>query len=311
MTVPPRIQPLSDQTDRPLWSVLIPVYNCAQLLPQTLESVLMQDPGEELMQIEVIDDASTDADVESLVEKIGKGRISYFRQPQNVGSLKNFETCINHAKGYLVHLLHGDDKVRPGYYQTIGALFERFPEIGASFCRYNTIDENGKILWGHQPEAEQEGILQNWLLKIAQKQRLQFCSITVKREVYENLGGFYGVHYGEDWEMWARIAAHYPVAYTPAILAEYRVHGASISGQSFRTTQHIKDIQWVMKRIQQLVPAEKRAEVKKAANKYYAHYTLMIANNLWHQTANKKITRLQIKQAWKLYKDLDMLYTTA
>ena len=28
----------------------------------------------------------------------------------------------------------------------------------------------------------------------------------------------------EDWEMWVRIAAHYDVAYTPEILAEYRLH---------------------------------------------------------------------------------------
>jgi len=31
--------------------------------------------------------------------------------------------------------------------------------------------------------------------------------MVVKREVYEKLGGFYGVEYGEDWEMWVRIAA--------------------------------------------------------------------------------------------------------
>jgi glycosyltransferase involved in cell wall biosynthesis len=311
MTFPPPIEPLNADQYRPLWSVMIPVYNCSHLLTQALQTVLMQDPGEQYMQIEVVDDASRDADVESIVKKLGKGRVNYFRQPHNVGSLKNFETCINRAKGQLVHILHGDDKVRMGYYQTIGSLFQNYPQIGAAFCRYTTIDEDGNTLWDHHIEMPQKGVLQNWLLEIAKKQRLQFCTITVKREVYEKLGGFYGVNYGEDWEMWVRIAAHYPLAYTPQILAEYRMHSNSISSQSFATAQNIQDIRWVINAIQKLIPEEKRKEAKQAASKHYAHHALIIANNLWHRTQNKKITRLQIKEALKLHTDITMLYRAA
>ena len=60
----------------------------------------------------VLCDGSTDLDVEALVMSLGKGRVKYYRQPQNVGSLRNFETCINRANGHLVHLLHGDDRVK-------------------------------------------------------------------------------------------------------------------------------------------------------------------------------------------------------
>ena len=311
MMSPPLIKPCPDGIYRPLWSVMIPVYNCSDLLSPTLQSVLLQDPGPGLMQIEVVDDASTDADVKNLVEQIGKGRVSYFRQHQNVGSLKNFETCLNLARGHLVHLLHGDDKVKMAYYQKIGSLFQRFPSIGAAFCRYDTIDENGKVWWTHTIEAKEEGILKDWLMQIAQKQRLQFCTITVKREVYENLGGFYGVNYGEDWEMWTRIAAYYDVAYTPELLADYRIHPNSISRQSFKNAQNILDIKWVIDAIMKLVPGEKRGEVKRAAYKNYAHHALIIANNLWHQTKNKTIVHLQIKEALRMHTDLAMLFKTA
>ena len=70
MRLPPVIQTLPDGTERPLWSVMIPVYNCSSYLPSTLQSVLEQDPGREVMQIEVVDDASSDADVSALVERI-------------------------------------------------------------------------------------------------------------------------------------------------------------------------------------------------------------------------------------------------
>ena len=61
---PPLIAPLPPQADRPLWSVMIPAYNCTHFLPQAIESVLAQAPGPAHMQIEVVDDASTDADVQ-------------------------------------------------------------------------------------------------------------------------------------------------------------------------------------------------------------------------------------------------------
>ena len=40
--------------------------------------------------------------------------------------------------------------------------------------------------------------------------------------------------YGEDWEMWVRIAAHHPVWYEPEPLAVYRKHGISLSGRAAR-----------------------------------------------------------------------------
>ena len=54
---------------------MVPVFNAGQYLRQTLESVLMQAPSEKEMQIEVIDDCSTDIDVQQLVREVGKARI--------------------------------------------------------------------------------------------------------------------------------------------------------------------------------------------------------------------------------------------
>src|SRR5689334_2129176 len=134
---PPLIAPLATNIKRPLWSVMIPAYNCSTYLVDAIKSVLQQDPGSDLMQIEVVDDYSTDANVEQIVKEIGKGRVSYFRQKQNVGSLRNFETCINRAKGKYIHLLHGDDFVKPGFYKNLTSLTEMFPEVGAVCCSWD------------------------------------------------------------------------------------------------------------------------------------------------------------------------------
>lgn len=288
---------------------MIPVYNCAHLLRQSLQSVLMQyQPN---MQVQVVDDGSTDANVEALVREIGGERVTYYRQPENVGSLKNFETCLKNARGRLVHILHADDRVCMGYYQKMETLFARFPQAGAAFCRYQHIDENNAAIWCPDKEAPEDGVLHNWLLKIATRQRLQFCCITVKRSVYENLGGFYGVTYGEDWEMWARIAQKYAVVYTPEVLAEYRTHSNSISSRSYNTAQNIRDIKWVIAAIQKMVPETDKERAKKEAYKNYAAYVLVIANNLWHTTHNKKATHRQIKEGLAMHPGLGLLYQAA
>lgn len=230
---------------------------------------------------------------------------------ENVGSLRNFETCINRATGHLLHILHGDDLVKPGYYEHMGRLFDCYPGIGAAFCRYVYVGQSSKPLYYRDIEMSEPGILDNWLVRLAQRQRLQFCTITVKREVYEQLGGFYGVDYGEDWEMWVRIARHYPVAYDPEVLAAYRLHLGSISGKSYASAKNLKDLQWVIRAIQQYLPEGKKEILYRKAMKFYAHYGLQIANDLWYGLRNRDGARTQVREALSMHKDVLLYWKVA
>lgn len=281
---PPVIKPVPPGIERPLWSVMIPVYNCAYYLPELLNSLLPQVMDEEHMQIEVVDDCSTDADIKKMVCQIGKGRIAYYRQPENVGSLRNFETCLNRSRGKYIHLLHGDDKLLPGFYEEMTAVFKQFPEIGAAFCKHQHIDSNGKPRYNVVSENTGPYILPNWLETLAERQRPQYVAMVVKRSVYEKLGAFYGVVYGEDWEMWARIAKYYPVAFNPKILAQYRQHDDSISGSSYATGKNLRDITKVINTINTYLPEEKRKHLKYVARKNYAYYAFAKRSSLWQRS---------------------------
>lgn len=282
---------------------MIPVYNGGRYLEETLKSVLSQAPPEAEMQIEVVDDCSTDIDVQQLVRDVGKGRVGYYRQPYNVGSLRNFETCLNLSKGHYIHLLHADDLVHQGFYSALQSLFEEYQEIGAAFTRYRYIDEKGAVVFYPDAEAPVECVLENWLVRLAERQRIQYVSIAVKRSVYEELGGFYGVHYGEDWEMWARIATRYKFGYTPTVLASYRRHSNSISGNAIITGQNIRDLDTVMHQINTYLPVQNRKQALNEAQKFYAHYAIRTANMLWDKFKNTRGTLAQIKEGWKMHKD--------
>ena len=298
---PPKIEPLPHGIDRPVWSVMIPSYNCINFLRETIESVLIQAECAAIMQIEVIDDYSNDGDVEALVHELGKGRVSFYQQPKNVGSLRNFETCINRAKGKYVHILHGDDLIKPGFYQEIAKLFDAYPEAGAAFTGCSDIDENGNWLWDGTQICVNPGLIENWLSRIATGQLLQTPCIVVKREVYEKVGSFFAVHYAEDWEMWTRIAANYPTAYTPLKLASYRVHFNNITSNSLKTGQNLKDISTVINIIQDYLPKDQRAALRKTARMNYAIYAGILSDKIYHTDKDPSAALMQVWEAFKLY----------
>lgn len=301
---PPVIKPVDNSGVRPLFSVMIPAYNCIPYLEKTIESVLCQDLGPEQMQIEVVDDCSTDGDVQRLVEKIGKGRVGLYQQNVNKGSLRNFETCLNRAKGYYIHLLHGDDLVKPGFYEEINYLFSTFPAIGSAITSYSWTDEYNPETKPLKNILNKPGIIDNWLYLIASKQMTQPPAVVVKREVYERLGGFFGMHYGEDWEMWIRIASKYPVAYSPKCLAVYRaLHDMNISTQSILSGRHIADINKAIEVSKNHLPAEKRRQIKNTAKRNFSRYYAKTAFNLYikDKDKNKEIALKLVKSAIKLH----------
>jgi glycosyltransferase involved in cell wall biosynthesis len=300
---PPEIFPVAEGLSRPLWSVMIPAYNCSPYIRETILSVLLQDPGKEKMQIVVVDDASTDEDIASLVVEMGKGRIDYFRQPSNVGSVRNFETCLNLSTGKYIHLLHGDDKIMPGYYETMEKLFEQFPSAGAAFCSFDHIDEKGELIYHTATYAKEPDLLPHFMDLITRKQIVQYSSITVKREVYEKLGGFFGVDYGEDWEMWARIGERYPIAYSPEILAAYRVHQNSISSDKFYSGKHLQDLDKVFKKILNYLPDQRKENANKSLRKNYLKWALNVTRESWFFYHDKQLVYNQLNESGKFYKD--------
>lgn len=250
------VPPPVDSARRPMWSVMVPTYNCAPYLGAALRSVLVQDPGRKAMQIEVVDDCSQRDDPHAVVAELGSDRVQFFAQPHNVGHTRNFNTCLARATGHLVHLLHGDDMVVPGFYETMGDTFAAHPEIVAAFCRYQVIDQDGRVLQVARPESPTAGVIPNWFEQIAVGQRLQPPAIVVRRSAYEAVGGFDQriAAYGEDWEMWTRLAAHGPVWYEPAPLSCYRVHPNSISSRTVRSGENMHDIRMIIEMIRDLLP---------------------------------------------------------
>jgi len=295
-----KIAPVDSTLARPAWSVMIPTYHCARYLGETLRSVLAQDPGPDAMQIEVIDDHSTQDDPESVVREVGRGRVAFFRQPANVGITRNFATCIARSRGQLVHLLHGDDMVRDGFYASLQSAFDVDRSIGAAFCRQIFVDGNGDWIGLSPLEQPRSGRLEGALEWLATEQRIMTPSIVVRRNVYEALGSFDDrLRCSEDWEMWVRIASRYPVWYEKEPLALYRMHANSNTGRHVRTAEDIRYTREAIDLFQAHLPPARAADIVRTAKQRYALAAIRTARPLL-ATRDLDAARAQLAEALRL-----------
>jgi glycosyltransferase involved in cell wall biosynthesis len=237
----PQIKPVSPHISRPIWSVMIPTFNCAKFLATALSSVLAQDPGPDIMQIEVVDDASTRDDPEAVVREFGQGRIRFHRQPHNVGATRNFTACVERSHGHLVHILHADDWVLPGFYERIELLARRHPEMAFFSTRAFLVDESGGIesVNARTPTLEKPS---KDITPFVYSNPFSPPAIVVRRQFYEALGGFIPelVHTA-DWEMWVRAVGYAGGCVLNQPLACYRTFKGSDSNRLARTAENLRD----------------------------------------------------------------------
>ncbi len=282
----PRVAPVASlpRRERPFWSVLIPCYNHAELLPAVLESVLAQDPGPESMQIEVVDDASSVGDAESVVRSVGGGRVGYFRQPRNVGAAANFTTCARRSTGHWVHVLHADDMVLPGFYRTYRDCIQDRGDLVMVGGNSTVIDADGKPRWPSPKVETGDGLLVDPAVTIATVNPLRCVSAVIARSAYEKWGAFRSeLIHANDWELWTRMASHGPVGWVEQPLGLYREHDLSDSARLHRSTGYISDCLRAVDLMTTYFPSIDAARVRRMARRNVCEYALSVGNGALSQ----------------------------
>jgi glycosyltransferase involved in cell wall biosynthesis len=226
----------------PTWSVMVPVYNRTRHLTEALDSVVAQPFDRERMQIEVIDNCSIKDDVSALIKTRYGERISFYRQPEHVSMAENWNTCIERAKGTLVHILHDDDFVAHGYYAEIESLADKYPGVSLYATRNFFVDDESIITGVSGRIRELEGptkVIDSFLYETP----IQCAAVTVRRTAYEALGGFRSdMGFVVDCEMWARVTSSGGAILSSKVLASHRMSDDTDTHRVLRSAQGIKDI---------------------------------------------------------------------
>jgi glycosyltransferase involved in cell wall biosynthesis len=238
----PSVAPVVPGMHRPLWSVMIPNYNSAEYLRRTLQSVMAQDCGPGRMEIEVVDHCSTEGDPEALVRAVGGGRVTFYRRPKNEGAIANFNACIQRSHGHLIHILHGDDYILPGFYAEIERLAGLYADVALLATRCFYVDESETITGETTPipELEKGGRSAKALYYATP---IQFPGVVIRRTFYETHGGYTpSLVHAADREMWARAVSLGGGVLSSCVLACYRMTGSNDTAAVLRSGQNVRDL---------------------------------------------------------------------
>lgn len=211
-------------TQQPRVSVVISAYNAAAYLGEAIESVLAQTrPADEIV---VVDDGSTDATATVARGYANRG-VRLVQQPnQGAGASRN--RGIRETSGELLAFLDGDDLWLPQKLERQLAYLAAHPEAALVSC----------IRW-HWSQASDERHIEYFGVRPGRSLRHENVvrnvvgnpSMTlIRRAVLDVVGGFdTSLRWGQDWELFMRIAEHGPIGFVNEPLMVYRWHPGGLS----------------------------------------------------------------------------------
>lgn len=175
----------------PLVSIIVPCFNQAQYLEESLQSILNQTYGK--WECIIVNDGSSDqteAVAQQWVEK--DSRFIYLKK-ENEGLCSARNHGIGLSKGEFMLPLDADDKIAPNYVALALDSFQKDTSLKVVYCKAEKFgNETG--LWDLQPFS----------LKAIAIENMIFCSAMYRKTDWERLGGYDNnmIHGFEDWEFW-------------------------------------------------------------------------------------------------------------
>ena len=207
-------------------SVIMPVKNGARYIAEAIGSAL--DEGEKVVQLIVVDDASTDGTVEA-VRAIGDPRIRIVaNHSRGLPAGRNTGAVL--ATGEWLYFLDSDDHLRPGALDALLEAGAADPDAAVVYGDYERIDAAGRTIGNRAALRARRKPTGDVLAVILAGNFMVVGAQIVRHEAYRRAGGFdETLGYCEDWHFWCRVAAFAPFAHVPGChVLDYRIHGASM-----------------------------------------------------------------------------------
>ena len=205
------LPPLSEH---PLVSIVIPSYNQAAFLEQTIKSALEQDYP--YLEHILVDGASTDNSVE-IIQKYGN-QLAWWVSEKDKGQGDAINKGMAHAKGQIVAWLNSDDCYLPAAISAAVEAFEANPDAVMVYGNMLAIDENEIV-------TNTFKYRQLTLEDLLCFQIIGQPDVFMRREVFERVNGLdLNFHFLLDHHLWIKIAAQGKIVHVPQTWSAARYH---------------------------------------------------------------------------------------
>jgi glycosyltransferase involved in cell wall biosynthesis len=224
--------PSSRSIERPAVSVIVPAYNTAEFIGETLESVFQQTFQD--FEVIVINDGSPDTTkLERVLERF-QDQILYLKQ-ENRGLSGARNTGIREARGEYLAFLDSDDSWYPRYLEKQIEYLKQNPSLDAVYCDSRCF---GDIRFARQTFMQlcpSNGPVTLESLITGRCHVCVSCTIARHKTVIET--GLFDerLRSVEDWDLWIRILHRGgSMTYQRGVLGRRRVRPGALSNDSLK-----------------------------------------------------------------------------
>lgn len=214
------------QREKGLVSIIMPSYNTAPYIRETIQSVLDQTYQD--WELIIVDDCSTD-NTDEVVASIKDGRIRYLKNEKNSGAAVSRNRALREAKGRWIAFLDSDDLWMPEKLEKQIAFMDNNNYV-FSYTNYEEINVEGK----------RTGVKVTGPKKITKTGMFNYCwpgCLTVMYDA-EKIGliQIEDIKKNNDYAMWLKVCRKADCYLLDEYLAQYRKgRTGSVSTHSIKT----------------------------------------------------------------------------
>lgn len=251
-------------------SVIIPCYNSAHMVSQTLDSVLNSTHKD--YEIILVNDGSNDNLSEVISSYLNDNRIKYIEQ-ENKGLSGARNTGISAAEGEYLVFLDADDLIYPNKLKTQKEYLDNHPDTDVVYSHSQWFIEDD---FSNTREVKFPVYTGNVLKQLICGNFIHVNSVMVRKVAVVNAGLFdEALRELEDWDLWLRLAlGGSKFGFTPGVHSKVRIRkGSMTSNQKKMNETMIKVLEKTINQIHTINPKNK-STLLSAAYRAIAIYKL-------------------------------------
>lgn len=207
-----------------LVSIIMPSYNTARFIKETVDSVLAQSYTN--WELIIVDDCSTDNTDDVVAQFSGDSRIKYIKNNKNSGAAESRNRALREAKGKWIAFLDSDDLWAPDKLEKQIA-FMKDNGYHFSYTAYTEIDEN----------SEPNGKTVTGPKRITKSGMYNYCWMGCLTVMYDaeaaGLIQIESIRKNNDYAMWLKVCKKADCYLLDETLAKYRKRSGSISNHGY------------------------------------------------------------------------------
>jgi glycosyltransferase involved in cell wall biosynthesis len=216
----------------PQISVVLPVFNGAKYLRQSIDSVLSQSLND--FELIIRDDGSNDNSPQ-IIQSYDDSRIRVIESTGNLGIFGSINLLIGHCKSPFIHLWAQDDIMNPDCLETCLAFHQQHSNIAFSFSFSSSINDKGEVI--------REGSNNGKRIVVGPEDSIpvfiiygcipgNISTVTLNKSVILKEGLFNSeLSFVGDFDMWVRLSSKYLIGKIQEPLVQIRIHKEQASQQ--------------------------------------------------------------------------------